>query len=136
MLLGLLGLLFAATAHSMNVSQFSVSRNGVLEYSATVTRHLCSISWSGARGVWKQGDYSGTCGSSFGLFQAQADAVARPPFPFFFKNASDWAVLTLDDLVLDTRNTFDADWDQALQDTIKVFELVSGKTMLACLLFD
>ncbi len=68
------------------------------------------------------------------MFENAADAVSNvPPFPGTFKNASEWAILTLNDQAMDTRNVAHTSWDQTLRDTILVFELV--RKGLFCLLF-
>lgn len=108
-----------------NISSFSVSRFGSsLTYTVVVERTGCSVSWSGVAGVWKLGDFLGSCGGTWDLFVARMNELPFPPFPVTFENASDWAVLALGGHVFDTRYKGHTSWDKDLQEAISVLELL------------
>ena len=61
--------LLVATSFSLNLSSFSVARGGSLLYTSSVLRDGGLVSWSGAKGVWKLGDFAGKKQNVFLFFQ-------------------------------------------------------------------
>jgi hypothetical protein len=115
----LVAALLLACACGASFQHLSVARGGALTYSASVGAADCAISWQGARGVWKLGDFSTSCHNATLFDGAIAFLSQTPPSRYYsWRNNSEWALLTVDGATYDTRAVTNTSWDQLLRDGI------------------